>query len=254
MNVRATSFALLLIAAVAAGTAFILPQTQEERQTAAITAPLSATPVAQVNRAADAPLPGLAMVVARSDRSIASVAELTPESAAALAEQVTLRQLAHGTDLQLSDTHWAELAAIVARHQAIRHAHEANVATVISLPDGRQQVEVPAYGDFGELLRAQLFDEVAQRLGTDAADQVDAHLGDALEGYFAGFGISAQTLEFSNTPAPGDQLVTRTIAYSAPGDGDRLRTRREVHLPAAEDPSGIRWAPMLALLSQPRQG
>jgi len=252
MKARGASILLLLFGAVAAGTALLLPNPSVATTVGAADATPAPSTLGFRTTSAGGSLALSSSPNAR-DADRVPIAELSPDSAAALAEQVTLRQLAHDTDLQLSDTAWADLAAIVAHHQAIRHAHEAAIASVDRLADGRAEVHVPAYGDFGDLLRGRMFDEIARRLGADAADQVDLHLGGALEGHFAGFGVSAQTLEFPGPSLPGDKYITRTIAYSAPGDNDRLRTRREVHLPSIEDPSGTRWAPFMELLAKPRR-
>ena len=246
MHARSAIALLLLIAFLAAGTLLV------PRSTPATPDRLS--PTAEAGATAARLRSGGPTVVSPTIGSTrppgpAAVRPLAADSSAALAEQITLRQLAHGRDLALGEEAWAELAAVVARHQAIRHAHEASLATVMSQPHGGFVIEVPAYGDVGELLRAQLYAEVAQRLGGAAADQVLLHLGDALEGYFAGFGVSAQTLEVPTVEAFGEHFVTRTIAYSS-DDDDRIRTRREMHLPGAEDPTGQRWSPFLALLQR----
>lgn len=166
-------------------------------------------------------------------------------------QQGDLQLLAEGTELKLSGRQWTALAAAVVQLQAVRHSYEAEILA------GRLPGPAPdrdsAYPEAGDELRRQLHRELRATLGEAVATDVIAKLGGRLEGHFAGFGVSDQTLEIVGDPAgaPGAVQVEREARYWNSVDGrDRLTTRREVHLPAIEDPAGETWHALLALVIQ----
>lgn len=177
---------------------------------------------------------------------------LPAEAAALVAEQAVLRQMTGAAELALSDAQWATLAEITSHYQAVRHAYEASIASVTPLQATRARLEVPAYPGAGDALRRRLGAELQEKLGTGVATEVTARMGCALEGYFGGFGVSTQTLDFVADAAVGqdDYQVRRTVTYWNGVDaGERLTTRSEVHFPGLEDPSGYQWGPFLSLLA-----
>lgn len=179
-------------------------------------------------------------------------ATLGLDASASLAEQTALQALAADTDLQLTAQQWVTLAEVTAHFQEVRHAYEATLAVARPLAPGRFRLEVPAYGAAGDALREKLHAELRAQLGAEAAGQITEKLGTALDGYFAGFGVSVQTLDFTADGAPSDAAyeVTRTVQYWNAADGkDRLSTRRETHFPTLEDPAGNVWGPFLALVA-----
>lgn len=184
-------------------------------------------------------------------RVIPRVAKLSPDDASLVLEQIALRQLAEDSGLVLSDADWTTLAAIVAELQAARQAYEATIATVIARQEQTYRVVVPAYPQAGDQLRTLLEAELGSQLGVETAVTVMEKLGSALERHFAGFGVSAQTLDFSPDSSEANRFwVQRTATFwDSQVDGEKLVTRREVLLPHVEDPTGLRWAPFLALLT-----
>ena len=63
--------------------------------------------------------------------------------------------------------------------------------------------------------------------------------------------MSVQTLDVTANRggALDDMEVTRTVTYWNSVEGsDRPTTRREVHFPAIEDPTGDRWSALLAMV------
>lgn len=176
---------------------------------------------------------------------------LATEDAALFGSVCDLQLLAEGTELKLSGRQWTSLAAAVVQLQAVRHSYEAEIARVQAVSPDRHRIEIPAYPEAGDELRRQLHRELRANLGEAVATDVIAKLGGRLEGHFAGFGVSDQTLEIVGDPAgaPGAVQVEREARYWNSVDGrDRLTTRREVHLPAVEDPVGDNWHALLALV------
>lgn len=172
---------------------------------------------------------------------------LAAEPAAWLAEQAELRQLAD-PGLVLTDAQWGDLAAITLHVQAVRQAFEATIARARPAPGGGYRVEIPAYPNAGDALRARFHAELEGKLGAEMSAAIVAGFGDRLEGRFGGFGLSAQTLDF--TPAEdrtgSDYAVTRTITYWKQNAlPDQPTTRRETHFPGREDPAGHVWGPLL---------
>lgn len=169
-----------------------------------------------------------------------------------LAEQVALQTLAGDADLPLTPGQWSAFARVTLHHQAIRQAYEATIATVTKTGRGPHRLEIPAYPFAGDALRDRFHAGLRTELGGDAAEEIVARMGSRLEGHFAGFGVSVQTLEFAAEPgAPGtDYQVTRTVQYWNSVEGaSRLTTRRETHVPGLEDPTGVSWGPLLSLLA-----
>lgn len=184
----------------------------------------------------------------------ASLAAIPPEQLSAdasvlVAEICDLQLMAGGTNLSLSSNQWMEFAAAVLRFQAIRHTYEAQIAKLSETAPGQYRAEIPMYANVGDELREQFSRELCLALGEQTARDVRVKLGDRLEKRFAGFGISAQTLDITANPAgaPGDIQVTRTMSYWNSVEGsDRLSTRREIHFPVLEDPTGDSWSALLA--------
>lgn len=154
-------------------------------------------------------------------------------------------------DLDLTTKQWQAFAAAVVQAQAVRHNYEATIATAKEIGPGRYRIDIPAYAAAGDELRRQLLAELERGLGQDAAAQVAQAFGSRFEGSFAGFGVSAQTLEITGDPAaaPAKVEILRTVRYWNSLEGrEKLTTRREVHFPSDEDPSGERWNALLALV------
>lgn len=180
----------------------------------------------------------------------ATLAELTPDAAALTAEIAELQMLAADSGLELQTRQWAALATATLKIQAIRQAFEATIATAAPLAEGRFRVEIPAYAAAGDALRARFQAELREQLGEANAAEVLQQIGARLEGRFAGFGVSVQTLDIVvDRSGGGGDVVTRTVNYwNGVAGGERLTTRRETHFPDREDPTGELWRPLLALV------
>jgi len=176
---------------------------------------------------------------------------LSADATALVAEMCDLQLAATGTDLVLSSRQWSALASVVLRTQAVRQTYEARIATSTMIEPGRYRVEIPVYAGAGDALRANFHADLQEALGGTTAAEVVARLGGRLEARFAGFGVSAQTLDVIAPPGgtPGDFQVTRTVTYWNSIEGaDHPTTRREIHFPAWEDPTGDSWSALLALV------
>ena len=179
--------------------------------------------------------------------------QLSDEASALVAEMCDLHLMAQGTDFTLDSRQWAAFAAVVLRFQAIRHTYEALIATTKVIAPGQYRMEIPVYASTGDKLREQFSAELCAELGEPTALAVMAKLGDRLEGRFSGFGVCVQTLDITVGPAgePSDIQVTRTVRYwDSVAGGDRLTTRREVHFPLVEDPTGDSWSALLAKVGE----
>lgn len=186
-------------------------------------------------------------------RRAGAVAELESEAAAQFVAVCQIKLLAAETDLDLSHRQWARLAAAATQAQAVRLAYEAEIATVRKIAPGRYRVDIPAYAAAGDALRQRFLAELRDSLGEAVAAEVLEKLGAKLEGIFAGFGVSSQTLEISGDAhrAPAEVQVERTAHFwNSAADSDRVTTRREVVLPLADDPTGEAWTPLLALVGK----
>lgn len=181
-------------------------------------------------------------------------AEELPAPAAAQFSTLIELQLAAtemNLDLDLTTKQWQAFSAAVVQAQAVRHNFEATIATATEIAPGRYRIDIPAYAAAGDELRRQFLAELERGLGKDAAAEVTRAFGHRFEGSFAGFGVSAQTLEVAGNPAasPDKVEVSRTVRYWDSLDGrERVTTRREVHFPSDEDPSGECWNALLALV------
>lgn len=186
----------------------------------------------------------------RSEISSAAVPHQLSEDASALvAEMCDLQLLADGTDLTLDSRQWSAFAGVVLRAQAIRQTYEARIATSTVIAPGQYRMEIPVYASAGDLLRENFNTELRTALGEAAAADVLAKLGDKLEARFAGFGVSAQTLDIIAKPdaSLSDIQITRTVMYwNSVEGGDHPAIRREIHFPAYEDPTGDSWSALLA--------
>ncbi len=174
---------------------------------------------------------------------------LTEEESGLLAATCELQLMAEGTALELTGGQWTALAKVALEVQAIRHNYEAQIATATKVTPGHYRVEVPVYAQTGDALRERFQTNLRAALGEPAAAAVIERLGARLEGYFAGFGVSVQTIEIAGGArgARADYEVTRTVQYwDSVAGRDELTTRRETHVPAWEDPAGERWGALLA--------
>ncbi|MES2697721.1 MAG: hypothetical protein V4773_29935 [Verrucomicrobiota bacterium] len=202
-----------------------------------------------------------APLVSREQMARPAIA-LGADASGALAEQAALQQLAREADLELSPRQLAGFAVATAYIQAVRQTYEASLATVKPLESGGYRMEIPAYAAAGDALREKFKAELRTHVGPNTADEILTLLGGKLEGYFGGFGVSVQTLDFTATAgaagvvgaggsasAANDFQVTRTVQYwNAREGGTQLNTRRETHFPGLEDPSGETWGAFLARL------
>jgi hypothetical protein len=175
---------------------------------------------------------------------------LGAQDAALLAEQVAVQLLVKESALDLTPEQWTAFAAVTWHYQTVRQTFEATIATVSTREKSR--LEIPSYPDAGDALREKFYAELSERLGDDTAQRIADRAGAALEGYFGGFGVGVQILDFApNAGVTGaDYQVTRTAQYWNSANGrDRLTLRRETHFPVREDPNGDRWGPYLAVLA-----
>lgn len=178
--------------------------------------------------------------------------DLAADDAALIAETGALRALAEDTELELNGRQWSALATVTLRIQAIRQAYEASIANAANAGPACYRVEIPAYAAAGDALRAKFHAALREELGEANATEVLEKLGARLEGHFAGFGVSVQTLDVAGDPrASADYAVTRTVKFwnGVSGD-DRLTLRRETHFPGLEDPAGMTWGPLLSVLTR----
>lgn len=222
-----------------------------------VSTPASPPPSDRLTRQAGVAVPVAPMTAAPRRFARPAPASLSAAATDTLLDQVALRQLAHDRDLELTELQWNVVADIVGHYQSVRQAYEASIASVTPVAPGRYRVDVPPYADVGDALRAELMLELRETLGITTTAQLEERLGEPLEGYFAGFGVSAQRLEFVAQPGeqPNDFLVTRTATFWNSVQGrEQLTTRREAHWPRLEDPTGRRWAPFLALLGASAAG
>lgn len=175
---------------------------------------------------------------------------LSDDAGMLVAQMCALHLLADGTDLALDSNQWSAFATVVLRFQAIRHTYEASIATLRIVARGQYRVEVPVYAGVGEELREQFSAELCGAIGEAKAREIMVKLGDRLEGTFAGFGLSEQTIDITTMSAgdPGGLLVTRTARYWNTAE-NIAATRGETHLPALEDPTGDNWGALLALVN-----
>lgn len=179
------------------------------------------------------------------------VAELPASESLQFATLCDLQLMASEAELDLTAKQWSAFAAAVVQMQAVRHHYEAQIATVHELAPNRYRLDIPAYASAGDELRRQFVSELESALGREAATEVMDKLGRKLESRFAGFGVGTQTLEITGDPtrAPNDVQVARTAKFWNSIDGaDWVTTRKEVHFPGAEDPTGENWNAFLALL------
>lgn len=173
----------------------------------------------------------------------AKVASLAADAGALLAEQAAVQLLVKDADLPLTAEQWADFAAVTSQYQAVRQTYEATIATAVA--GQPQRLEIPAYPAAGDALREKFYSALRERLGPATAEVIALRAGSALEGYFGGFGVGVQTLDFGADAA----AVTRTAQYwNSTQARDTLTLRRETHFPQMEDPSGERWGAFLALL------
>jgi len=196
--------------------------------------------------AADAPpcLPGPAAL-----SKSALPQQLSDDASILVVEMCDLQLMAQGIDLAMDSKQWQTFASVVLQFQAIRHNYEAMIARLKVSAPGRCQVDIPMYASAGDELREQFTAELRAKLGEPAALEVMTKLGDRLEGCFAGFGVSVQTLDVTASPAgePSGVQVARTMRYWSNVAGrDCVTTRREIHFPALEDPTGDSWSALLA--------
>lgn len=175
------------------------------------------------------------------DSLAVEVVEATAEENALVAEMVALRQMAAGTGLELAAEEWLGLAEVTRRMQVVRNEVEAEIGAVSVVAPGRWRMDVPGYVETGAAMRARFFGEIGEVLGAALAVEVIDKLGPAFEGYFAGFGVSLQTLDILS--GENEWRVTRTVAYSKDANGaENLAVRRETFF-AGRD---VAWVGKLA--------
>lgn len=200
----------------------------------------------------NAPATGVAPTAGPS-RDKAEAVQLSPSETTLFTALCDLHLMAAETDLDLTTKQWAALAAAVVQAQAVRHNYEAQIATARELTPGHFRIEIPPYANAGDELRRQFWADLQRGLGQEATGEVMAQLGRKLEDRFAGFGVSAQTLEITGGAgqALSDVQVARTARYWNSVEGSaRATTRREVLFPDNDDPTGARWGALLALVEK----
>ena len=167
---------------------------------------------------------------------------------ALLTEQIALQALAGEADLHLSAREWTGFAGVTQYHQAVRRAYEAEIAVQKRSSLGRHRFEIPLYPRAGDQLRAAFYASLRAELGAAAAEEIAQKLGARLEDYFGGFGVAIQTLDLvaDRNAEQRDFIVTRTETFwNQLRPDERLKTRRETFLIAAEDPTGAEWGALL---------
>lgn len=177
---------------------------------------------------------------------------LSGDATAVLAERIALQALAEREALQLNERQWTGFAGVTQHHQEIRRAYEAEIAVLKRSGQGRHRFEIPLYPRAGDQLRAAFYASLRAELGEAVASEIADKLGARLEDYFGGFGVAVQTLDFVAGLALEQRayVVTRTeIFWNQFRPDERLKTRRETFLIAAEDPAGGEWGGLLARLS-----
>ena len=218
---------------------------------------LAANPVVPATTARLAPVPASRIVEFLAPTDVSAAKGVAPVTLAAdattlTAEAIALQLLAENTELELTSRQWMAFAAVTANIQAVRQAYEASIATARVLEPGRYRMEIPVYAAAGDALRERFHAELREQLGEANAAEILARLGARLEGHFAGFGVSVQTLDITGDVrnASADCEVTRTVKFWNSVEGENhLTTRRETHFPAREDPVGESWGPLLSVLS-----
>jgi len=210
--------------------------------------PMAAKPGTSAGEGASTPV-GLNAPPA-SKRAASEAARLSLPDEALLAEQVAWQLLAQNAKLELTADQWATFAAVASHYQTVRQTFEATIA--IASTGEKNRLEIPPYPVAGDALREKFFGELRARLGNDAMVAISEGAAAVLEGYFGGFGVSVQTLEFApNAEVMGaEHSVTRTARYWNRAEArDTLTLRRETIFFETEDPHGERWGPFLALLA-----
>jgi len=249
-------FAAILVAVSFKGQAWLAAKTKEAAiSPAAVESTLTlAAPVKRAAAISEKPAVISAKASTSTFAAISTTAkplQLSSDATALLAEMCDLQLLAHGTGLNLNSRQWSAFASVVLRNQAIRQTYEAEIATSKVVAPGQYRVEIPAYADVGDGLRGKFITDLRTALGETVAVNVLTELGDRLEARFAGFGVSMQTLDITGNPQGtlADIQITRTVTYWNSVDGnDRPTTRREIHFPASEDPTGDSWSALLAMV------
>lgn len=174
-------------------------------------------------------------------------ATVSEDDAAVVGEVAELQMMATGMELTLTPEQWSAFAEVSLETQAVRLNYEAEIATRRTSSGGGVELDIPMYADAGDALRQRFEARLGERLGVDTTAEILSTIGTKLEGHFAGFGVAAQTLVIRGDPRSADCEVIRTASYwNAAEGGAQLSSRRETHLPAWEDPSGVRWAALLA--------
>ena len=253
---RTTTFLLaaILVAMGVTGQAWLAGKTKQARTFVSKTE-LASTSALLVQRVAVAS--EKASVAPAETPTIATISaaatplQLSSDATALVAEMCDLQLLANGTKLNLNSRQWSAFASVVLRTQTIRQTYEAEIATSKVIAPGQYRVEIPAYASVGDELRGKFITDLRAELGEAVTVNVLTELGDRLEARFAGFGVSMQTLDITGNPQGtlSDVQVTRTVTYWNSMDGsDRATTRREIHFPASEDPTGDSWSALLAMV------
>jgi len=182
--------------------------------------------------------------------SATPVFTLSSESSAQLAEEIELNGLAEQADLTLTANQLKAFADVTALHQAIRESYEWEIASAVRAQDGRSLIEIPAYSDAGNALRAAFYADLREVLGASTAAQIEAKVGSRLEGRFGGFGAAEQMIELpaASSDSETEPVLQRTILYSNPSAGaDHPVVRQEAYFPRFEDTAGRSVAIMRSL-------
>jgi len=167
-----------------------------------------------------------------------------------------LHLLAEGRELELTPEQWSALANVALSIQALRQNYEAGIATAVRAGEGRYRVEIPDYAQMGKLIRGRFEAELRSELGESVAVEILTKLGSRLEAHFGGFGVSRQTLDIAVNEQSGASgcEITRTTTFWKNGENAAggVATRRETIIPESEDPTGDRWAALLAVVLGPQ--
>jgi len=167
-----------------------------------------------------------------------------------------LHLLAEGVELELTSEQWSAFANVALSIQALRQNYEAGIATVARASESRYRVEIPDYAPMGRLIRGRFEAELRAELGEPLAADVVTKLGSRLETHFGGFGVSRQILDIAvnQQGGPSGCEITRTTTFWKNGENAAggVATRRETIIPESEDPTGDRWATLLAVVLGPQ--
>ncbi len=190
----------------------------------------------------------------------AAVDNEAAQSAAVLAVQVELSQLASEHQLALTSEQLHTFAAITNTIQAARRRYEASIAQMLPRRSDRLEMVVPMYSEVGDDLRSVYYQALRVELGDHLAADIQRTLGADLETMFADFGASEQGLEVAvdrKAGVPEYTVNSTAVFWAAPtptptpagNSAITFAVHRETHLLPVEDPAGTTWGAFVQLFA-----